>query len=264
MQATGFYEFFRNEIINESAGPNLQKFVFNAPASQHRGIELGADWAPLPRTLPGGHLLLTSTYDDQIYTDYTELVTGGTAAVAFDRNGKSIPGVVPDLLDLRLLYDRPAGRFEGLGGFVEFTFRDGYWLDNANLLKAQGAGLFNVELHYDPPTRLGLLHRVHPYCEVENLANRTYVGSALNVTDSLIAAGAQGGASVLDGKSGRSSSAHRARCSAGSRSISSRAACSDRASMRSSFRAVPISVAASLWCGAATAQPPAPSQPFQL
>ena len=202
LQMTGFYEFFRNEIINESAGPNLQNFVFNAPASQHRGIELGADWAPLPRTLPGGRLLLAYTYDNQVYTDYTELVTSTKAAVAFDRSGKSIPGVVPNVLDLRLLYDQPSGGLEGLGGFVEFTFRDGYWLDNANLLKAQGAGLFNVELHYDPPARLGLLHRVHLYAEVENLANRTYVGSALNVTDSLTAAGAEAGASVLDAKSG--------------------------------------------------------------
>ncbi len=202
LQATGFYEFFRNEIINESAGPNLQNFVFNAPASQHRGVELGADWAPLPRALPGGHLLLTYTYDNQIYTDYTELVTSSTAAVAFNRSGKSIPGVVPNVLDLRMVYDQPAGRLEGLGGFAEFSFRDAYYLDNANLLKAQGAGLFNVELHYDPPARLGLLHRVHLYLEAENLANRTYVGSALNVTDSLTAAGAEAGASVLDGKSG--------------------------------------------------------------
>ena len=60
----------------------------------------------------------------------------------------------------------------------------------------------NVELHYDSPARLGLLHRVHLFAEVENLANRTYVGSALNVTDSLTATGAEAGASVLDGKSG--------------------------------------------------------------
>lgn len=202
LQVTGFYEFFQNEIINESAGPNLQNFVFNAPASQHRGIELGADWAPMPRALPGGHVLLTYTYDNQVYTDYTELVTGSKTAINFDRDGKSIPGVVPNVLDLRLVYDRPLGRFEGLGGFVEFTFRDSYWLDNANLLKAPGAGLFNVELHYDPPARLGLLHRVHLFCEAENLANRTYVGSALNITDSLAANGAEAGASVLDGKSG--------------------------------------------------------------
>ena len=202
LQATGFYEFFQNEIINESAGPNLQNFVFNAPASQHRGIELGVDWAPLPRMLSGARLLLAYTYDNQIYAGYTELVTSSKAAVSFNRDGKSIPGVVPNVLDLRLVYDQPDGHFEGLGGFLEFTFRDGYWLDNANLLKAQGAGLFNVELHYDPPARFGLLHRVHLYCEVENLANRTYVGSALNVTDSLTAAGAEAGASVLDGKSG--------------------------------------------------------------
>ena len=72
----------------------------------------------------------------------------------------------------------------------------------AHLFKAQGAGLFNAEVHYDPPARLGLLHQVHLFCEAENLANRTYVGSALNVTDSLTAAGAEAGASVLDAKTG--------------------------------------------------------------
>ena len=202
LQLAGFYEFFRNEIINESAGSNLQTFVFNAPASQHRGVELGADWVPLPRLVPNGRILLAYTYDNQIYTRYSELVTGGTAATSFNRDGKSIPGVVPNVLDLRLIYDQPDGRLEGLGGFAEFTFRDGYWIDNANLLKAQGAGLFNVEVHYDPPVRLGPLHRLHLFCEATNLANRTYVGSALNVTDSLVSPGVEAGTAVLDAKTG--------------------------------------------------------------
>ena len=46
LSVTGFYEFFQNEIVSQ--GTAAQTFQFNAPRSEHRGIELAADWAPLP------------------------------------------------------------------------------------------------------------------------------------------------------------------------------------------------------------------------
>ncbi len=50
---TGFYEFFQNELVSQSpgAGAGLQSYTFNAPASEHRGIEIAGDWRPQP--LPG-------------------------------------------------------------------------------------------------------------------------------------------------------------------------------------------------------------------
>ncbi|MCQ8240033.1 TonB-dependent receptor family protein [Rhizosaccharibacter radicis] len=202
LQATLFYEFFRNELVTQSAGVNLQSYTFNAPASEHRGVELGADWHMLPRALPGAHLLLSYTYDNQIYTRYSDVLTGGGTSATFDRAGNAIPGVVPNQLDLRLLYDQPDGRLEGVGGFVEFNFRDAYWLDNANLLRAPSAGLLNLELHYDPPRRMGAWHRLHLFCEIENLANRTYVASAANIADGLGANGAPLGKTALAGRTG--------------------------------------------------------------
>ncbi len=202
LQTTGFYEFFRDELVTQTAGVNLQSYTFNAPASQHRGVELGADWLPLPRRLPGARLQLSYLYDNQIYTRYTEVLANSAVTRQFDRAGNAIPGVTPNVLDARILYDQDRGRFEGLGGFAEFSFRDAYWLDNANLLQAPGYGLFNVELHYDPPARMRLLHRFHLFFEVENLFDRGYVASAGNLSDGLAASGQQASAASLAAKTG--------------------------------------------------------------
>ena len=36
LNLTGFYEFFRNELVTQSPGAGLQNFTFNAPRSEHR------------------------------------------------------------------------------------------------------------------------------------------------------------------------------------------------------------------------------------
>ena len=72
MSVTGFYEFFNNELVSQSAGPGLMNYSFNAPASEHRGIEAVADVAPAP----GWRLTASYLFNDQIYTDYNELLSG--------------------------------------------------------------------------------------------------------------------------------------------------------------------------------------------
>lgn len=203
LQATGFYEFYRNELVSQSAGVNtISAFTFNAPASQHRGVELGAEWTPLRHALPGARVTVSYTYDNQIYTDYTETLSNSALSRSFDRSGKRIPGVIPHFLNARFLYDQPDGPLEGLGGYVEVTWRSGEWLDNANRLRAPGYQLVNLELHYDPPKRFGWVHRLHTYVEVQNLANQTYVAGATNVADVLQANGQQAGAAVLATRTG--------------------------------------------------------------
>ena len=68
LSLTGFYEFFENELVSQSPGPGLPNFTFNAPASEHRGIEAAADIAL------GAAARFTAAYifNNQIYTDYTE------------------------------------------------------------------------------------------------------------------------------------------------------------------------------------------------
>lgn len=203
IQATGFYEFYNNELVSQSAGVNtVGSYTFNAPASQHRGIVLGVEWKPLPTMLPGGRIKLSYTYDNQVYTNYTEVLSNSTVSRSFSRKGNYIPGVIPNFLNARFLYDQPDGALEGLGGYAEVTWRDSYWLDNANRLKAPGYALLNLEVHYDPPTRLGWAHRLHWYFEVQNVANQTYIAGATNISDSLQSNGQQATARMLMNSTG--------------------------------------------------------------
>ncbi len=202
VQPTGYYEFYRNEQITQSAGASLQNFTFNAPASQHRGIELTATWTPAPDRLPGANLQVSYLYDNQIYTDFTEVLANAKTSEAFVRDGRAIPGVIPNFLDARLNYQQQDRPFRGLGGFVELVWRDAYELDNANEVRAAGYELVNLALNYDPPFRLAADRHLHLYVEIQNLFNRVYIGSASNIADSLTASGSEAGAGALRNATG--------------------------------------------------------------
>ena len=108
---TGFYEFFKNELVTQSPGAGLQSFTFNAPASEHRGVELALDWRPTP----GWRLTTAYTYIDQVYTTYVEQLSAGALTASFNRAGNKIPGVSPNELLARLGYDQPTGPWKGAG-----------------------------------------------------------------------------------------------------------------------------------------------------
>jgi iron complex outermembrane receptor protein len=201
-EVTGYYEWFRNEQVSQSAGVNLLSFTTNVPRSIHRGVEVGVNWKPLPALLPGGYVQATYSYNDQRYTSYVERLTSGAVSATFDRADNRIPGVIPTFANGRLGYDQPHGAFAGLGGFAEVTYRSRYFIDNANLLRIPGYTLVNLNLHYDPPAAAGWWSRLSFYASVQNLADKTYVGSASIISDSLGAASAQNPASVLMGTTG--------------------------------------------------------------
>ena len=128
IDVTGFYEFFEDELVSQSPAPN-KSFTFNAPASEHRGIEVAATLKPVDGiTLTGAYL-----HNDQIYTQYTEKLSG----VAFDRSGHKIPGVAPNELTARLAYDVATGPAKGFGTFVEYQWRDAFYMDNGNKLDSR-------------------------------------------------------------------------------------------------------------------------------
>jgi iron complex outermembrane receptor protein len=196
---TGFYEFFTNELVTQSPGASLQSFSFNAPSSEHRGIEVNADWRPFA----GWLVRAAYTYDQQYYTDYTERLSAGTKSASFNRDGNAIPGVQPNFLTARLGYDQPSGPLAGLGAFVEYNWRGGFFVDNANLLQAPGYHLVNLNLHYDPDISFAFIKGFSLFLEVQNLFDKTYVASANNVSDSISATtGLQNPASVVAGATG--------------------------------------------------------------
>ena len=176
-------------------------FTFNAPKSEHRGVELAADW----KFYPGWRLTAAYTYLDQYYTEYTETLrsTGaGAAAFNFNRAGNKIPGISPNELTARLGYDHMSGPLAGLGAFVEVQWKNSFYMDNANLLKAPGYELVNLNVHYNTDLKSDYFKSLSMYAEVRNVFDRTYVASANNIGNSVTAAGIQNPASVLANTTG--------------------------------------------------------------
>lgn len=75
LSITGFYEFFKNELVTQSPGAGLLSYTFNAPASQHRGVEAAIDWRPYA----GWRLVTAYTYLDEFYTNYVEQLSAGSS-----------------------------------------------------------------------------------------------------------------------------------------------------------------------------------------
>ena len=194
LSVTGFYEFFTNEQVTQSPGAGLLSYTFNVPASQHRGVEAAVDWKPAP----GWRLTAAYTYIDEFYTDYIERLSAGVFTAAFNRDGNKIPGVSPNELLTRVAYDQPTGTWKGLGGFIEYQFKDGYYIDNANFVKVPAYALVNLNAHYVIELTNNGLKSATLFFEVRNVFNKTYAASANDVSDSLSAAtGVENPGSVL-------------------------------------------------------------------
>ena len=199
LSVTGFYEFFKDELVTQATqvgAPNAS-YTFNAPRSEHRGVELAADW----KFLPGWRFTAAYTYLDEVYTQYTENIVNG-ATFSFNRAGNKIPGISPNELTARLGYDQMSGPLAGLGAFVEVQWKDSFYMDNANLLKAPGYELVNLNVHYKTDLISDYFKSLNLYFEVRNVFDRTYVASANNIGNTVTAGGVQNPASVLANTTG--------------------------------------------------------------
>ncbi len=197
LSATGFYEFFRNELVSQATPLAGISYTFNAPRSEHRGVELAANW----KFYPGWQFTAAYTYLDEVYTEYTENITNG-AVFSFNRAGNRIPGISPNELTARLGYDELSGRFTGLGAFVEVQWKDSFYMDNANLLRAPGYELVNLNVHYKTDLVSDYFRSLSLYLEVRNVLDRTYVASANNIANSVTATGVQNPAGILANTTG--------------------------------------------------------------
>ena len=70
-------------------------------------------------------------------------------------------------------------------------------MDNANLLKAPGYELVNLNVHYKTELASDYLKSVSIYLEVRNLFDRTYVASANNIANKVSATGIQSPGIIL-------------------------------------------------------------------
>jgi iron complex outermembrane receptor protein len=134
----------------------------------------------------------------EYYDSYVEDLTAGSFSQAFDRHGKFIPGITPHSLTSRLAYDQLTGEMTGFGTYLEYSYRDKFWLDNSNLIQAPGYNILNFNVHYDGRSTATGLRGLHLLFEISNLTNRTWVASAANLSNSLNSStGAQSDANVL-------------------------------------------------------------------
>jgi len=189
VSATAFYEFFRNELVSQATPVAGINYTFNAPRSEHRGVELAANW----KFYPGWQFIAAYTYLDEFYTEYVESISG----FRFNRVGNKIPGISPNELVARVGYDETAGPLRGLGGFVELVWKDSFFMDNANFLRAPGYELVNLNLHYKTDLASESLKSLTLFLQVSNLFDRTYIASANNIANTVTPVGVQNPASVL-------------------------------------------------------------------
>lgn len=178
LSVTGFYEFFTNEIVSQAPlKPGGQNFSYNAPASEHRGIEAMANVALTDSV----RLTAAYLYNNQIYTDYDEIVSG--SPIPRNRAGNKIPGVSSNELTARLSYDTPSGLYKGVGAYVEYQWHDGFYMENANLLWAPGYQTVDVNVHYERKLNWGPIKSFLAYFEVRNVLDEVYIASANNIAD---------------------------------------------------------------------------------
>src|SRR5262249_40395143 len=85
----------------------------------------------------------------------------------------------------------------GLGAFVELVWKDSFYMDNANFLKAPGYELVNMNVHYKTDLTSDYFRQLNLFLEVRNVFDRTYVASANNIANTVTAAGVQNPGSVL-------------------------------------------------------------------
>lgn len=178
LSLTGFYEFFRNELVSQApTTAGLSNFTFNAPGSEHRGIEAAAkiDLTDSVR------FTAAYLYNDQVYTDYAEVLSGDPTRRS--RNGNKIPGVSSNEVTARLSYETPSGIYKGVGAYVEYQWHDGFYMENANLLWAPGYQTVDVNIHYERTLNWGPLKSFMAYFEIRNVLDEVYIASANNIAD---------------------------------------------------------------------------------
>lgn len=179
VQLVGFWVFVKDEIITQVNSTTAGAFAINADASQYRGIEASYDWRPSP----GWRLSGAYTHIDAHYINFADQFrVGGTGPVTrVLQDGKQVPNVPHDVLNFKEEYDHPSG----WGGWLETTYWNSYYLNNGNTVGAPSYWLFNVNLHKTiefAPNSWVRFARL--YLQLDNLADKRYVGSGGVIADS--------------------------------------------------------------------------------
>ena len=188
MQLVGFWIFFENEIITQTVTTPVGgtgSVSKNAPESQYRGVELSWTWLPVE----GWRITQAYTHMDSKYVKFQDrLVVPGQGLQYLNQAGHSVPGVENNVLNTKVSYEHPSG----FGGWVEGSWVDSFFVNNNNTLATPAYWLFNLNVHGTYKIQNNSYIRfAKPYFELDNIFNKTYVGSAVPVADSIADANKQ-------------------------------------------------------------------------
>lgn len=180
MQLVGFWTFFRNEIINQTTTTPLGgtgSFAVNAPESQYRGVELGWTWLPVD----GWRWTGAYTHMESKYVKFIDQLNVNGVITQINQAGHQVPAVEKNVLNSKLSYEHPSGT----GAWVEGSWVDSFFVNNNNTLKTPAYLLFNVNVHNLYEIKNSYLRFVKTYVQVSNLLDKTYVASAVPVSDAI-------------------------------------------------------------------------------
>ncbi|HNP29200.1 MAG TPA: TonB-dependent receptor [Nitrospirales bacterium] len=176
VQLAGFWTFFRDEIITQNVFDQSTTASTNADSSEYRGVEVAADWRPLP----GWRFSGAYTHIDARYINFTDRYLVNGIATDVIQDGKKVPNVPRDILNMKAAYDH----FEtGWGGWVETNYSNSYFLNNGNTVGIPSFWVVNLNLHKTFQFKNDWVRFATLYFEIDNLADKTYAASGQVVSD---------------------------------------------------------------------------------
>ncbi|MCA9462743.1 MAG: TonB-dependent receptor [Nitrospira sp.] len=176
VQLTGFWVFYRDEIITQNVFDQSTTASVNADSSEYRGVEVFADWRPIP----GWRLSGNYTHIDARYINFQDRYLVGGIPTNVTQDGKKVPNVPRDILNLKAAYDHTAS---GWGAWVETNYSNSYWLNNRNSIGMPSYWVVNLNIHKTFNFQNDWVRFAKLYVEVDNIANHTYAASGQVVSD---------------------------------------------------------------------------------
>jgi len=161
----------RNELIQYASVPP-RSYYRNAGSTRHRGIEVGANLA----VVQGLDFAVSWTYSDYRYRSYS-FTTGGVTHTA---DGRAIPGVPKNWLNLLLRVGGPGGR-GGLRAFwaeVQQTYSSDFLVSDTLDTRTSPWWATNVRVGWEGDGKAGRM-RLAPFIGVNNAFNHKYVSSVV-------------------------------------------------------------------------------------
>jgi iron complex outermembrane recepter protein len=178
LHLVGFLVFFKDEIITQRNSTNTGSFAVNADSSQYRGVEAGYDWRPGQGwRFSGAYTHIDARYIN--FTDQFQQVGGPVTQVVQD--GKQVPNVPKDVLNLKEEYYHPSG----WGAWFETSYWNSYFLNNGNTVGAPSYWLLNANINKMVEVKNPYIRFAKFYIQLDNILDERYVASGNVVADNV-------------------------------------------------------------------------------